>query len=134
MIDIENELINRISAKLREQCEGVYVTGEYVKSPPTFPCVSIVEVDNQVYRNGRDSGEIENFAQVAYEINVYSNKKIGRKTECKRITGIADSEMAKLGFTRTVYTPVQNERDATIYRIVTRYRAVVDKNKTIYRR
>lgn len=134
MIDIEIELINRISAKLREQCEGVYVTGEYVKSPPAFPCVSIVEVDNQVYRNGRDSGEIENFAQVAYEINVYSNKKVGRKTECKRIMGIADSEMAKLGFTRTVYTPVQNERDATIYRIVTRYRAVVDKNKTIYRR
>lgn len=134
MIDIEIELIDRISAKLREQCEEVYVTGEYVKSPPTFPCVSIVEVDNQVYRNGRDSGEIENFAQVAYEINVYSNKKVGRKTECKRIMGIADLEMAKLGFTRTVYTPVQNERDATIYRIVTRYRAVVDKNKTIYRR
>ena len=134
MIDIEIELINRISAKLREQYEGVYVTGEYVKSPPELPCVSIVEVDNQVYRNGRDSGEIENFAQVAYEINVYSNKKVGRKTECKRIMGIAVSEMAKLGFTRTVYTPVQNERDATIYRIVTRYRAVVDKNKTIYRR
>ena len=56
MIDIEIELIDRISAKLREQCEDVYVTSEYVKSPPTFPCVSIVEVDNQVYRNGRDSG------------------------------------------------------------------------------
>ena len=30
--------------------------------------------------------------------------------------------------------PVPNEEDATVYRIVARYRAIVSKNKVIYRR
>lgn len=30
--------------------------------------------------------------------------------------------------------PVPNEEDATVYRMVARYRAIVSKNKTIYRR
>lgn len=112
----------------------IYMTGEYVKSPPSFPCVSLIETDNQVYRNTRDSGCIENHAQVLYEVNVYSNKTSGKKTECKAIIALIDSKMEALGFTRTLMNPVPNEEDATVYRMVARYRAIVSKNKTIYRR
>lgn len=135
MIDIEHDVFNRIASRLRDKMENrVYVTGEYVKSPPEFPCVSILEVDNQVYRNGRDTGNVENYAQVAYEVNVYSNKNPGKKSECKKIIGLVDDEFENIGFTRTVYTTVPNELDATIYRIVTRYRAIIGKDGTIYRR
>jgi len=42
--------------------------------------------------------------------------------------------MAGLGFTRTVKTAIPNLENATIYRMVGRYKAVVSKNKTIFRR
>lgn len=134
MIDIENEIFNIVSTAVRNEYPEIYMVGEYVKSPPTFPCISLIETDNQVYRNGRDSGSIENYAQILYEVNVYSNKTSGKKSECKEIINLIDSKMETLGFTRTLLTPIPNEDDATIYRMTARYRAIVSKNKTIFRR
>lgn len=134
MIDIETEVFSTVSEKVRSKFSKIYMTGEYVKSPPSFPCVSLIEVDNQIYRNTRTSSCIENHVQVMYEVNVYSNKKSGKKAECKSIIGFIDSEMKKLGFTRTMLNPVPNEEDATVYRMVARYRAIVSKEKVIYRR
>lgn len=134
MIDIESELFSLVSAVVRAKYPKIYMTGEYVKSPPSFPCVSLIETDNQIYRNTRDSGAIENHAQVLYEVNVYSNKTSGKKTECKAIIALIDSKMESLGFTRTLMNPVPNEEDATVYRMTARYRAVVSKDKIIYRR
>lgn len=134
MIDIESEVFNIVSKATRAKYPKIYMTGEYVKSPPSFPCVSLIETDNQIYRNTRDSGTIENHAQVLYEVNVYSNKTSGKKAECKAIIAFIDTQMEALGFTRTLMNPVPNEQDATIYRMIARYRAIVSKNKTIYRR
>lgn len=134
MIDIETEIFNSISVKVREKYSQIFLTGEYVKSPPSFPCASIVEVDNQIYRNTRTTECIENHAQLLYEVNVYSNKHNGKKAECKEIISYIDSLMASFGFTRTLLNPVPNEEDATVYRMVVRYRAIVSKNKVIYRR
>lgn len=134
MIDIENEIFSIISEKLRTKYQGIYISGEYVKSPPSFPSVSLIEMDNEIYRSTRTNESVENHVQVMYEINVYSNKTKGKKTEAKSIISIIDSEFERLGFTRIMYTPIPNELDATIYRIVARYRAVVSKNKVIYRR
>lgn len=134
MIDVENEVFNFVYEKLQEMYPTAYMTGEYVKSPPTFPCISLVEMDNQIYRNTRTSDSIENHVQVVYEVNVYSNKKKGKKAECKAIIGFIDKQLESLGFTRTLLNPVPNEQDATIYRMVARYRAIISKNNTIYRR
>lgn len=134
MIDIESEVFNIVSKATRAKYPKIYMTGEYVKSPPSFPCVSLIETDNQIYRNTRDSGNIENHAQVLYEVNVYSNKTSGKKAECKAIIAFIDTQMEALGFTRTLMNPVPNEEDATVYRMVARYRAIVSKEKIIYRR
>lgn len=134
MIDIESEVFNIVSKATRAKYPKIYMTGEYVKSPPSFPCVSLIETDNQIYRNTRDSGTIENHAQVLYEVNVYSNKMSGKKAECKAIIAFIDTQMEALGFTRTLMNPVPNEEDATVYRMVARYRAIVSKEKVIYRR
>lgn len=134
MIDVETEVFNIVSKEVRAKYPKIYMTGEYVKSPPSFPCASLIEVDNQIYRNTRDSGSLENHVLVLYEVNVYSNKTSGKKTECKAIIALIDSKMESLGFTRTLLNPVPNEEDATVYRMVARYRAIVSKNKVIYRR
>lgn len=134
MIDVETEVFNIVSKEVRAKYPKIYMTGEYVKSPPSFPCVSLIEVDNQIYLKSRDSKAIENHAQVLYEANVYSNKTSGKKAECKTIIAIIDSKMEALGFTRIFLNPVPNEEDATIYRIVARYRAIVSNDHMIYRR
>lgn len=135
MIDIESELFDILSKKIEEKYPTSYITGEYLKSPPNFPCISIIEIDNNVLDRTRTTETIENHAQVLYEVNVYSNKANGKKQECKKIISLVDKELQKLGFTRTILSPVPNEdKNKSIYRIVARYRAIVSKNKTIYRR
>ena len=38
MIDMETEIFNEVSEKVREQYPDIFMTGEYVKTPPSFPC------------------------------------------------------------------------------------------------
>ena len=134
MIEIETEIFNEVSEKVRAEFPNIFMTGEYVKSPSSFPCVSLVEMDNATFRNSQTTEGQENHAAVMYELNVYSNKTKGKKAECKEIAAFIDDLMMGLNFTRTMLEPVPNQDGATIYRMLGRYRAVVSKNKTIYRR
>ena len=134
MIDIENDVFDMVAAKVRAKHPDVYMVGEYVKTPPKFPCVSLMEMDNQTYQLTEDSGSVENHVSVMYEVNIYSNKTVGKKSECKAIASLIDEQMLALGFARTMLQPIPNLDDATIYRMVGRYSAVISKNKVIYRR
>lgn len=134
MIDIENAVFNTVATRVREQFPNIYMVGEYVKSPPSFPAASLVEMDNATRADTIDSGSNENHANVMYEVNVYSNKTTGKKSECKDIIALIDEEMLTLGFARVTLTPVPNMNDSTIYRMVGRYRATVSSDLKIFRR
>ena len=134
MIDIENDVFSEVAKKVREKFSNIFVTGEYVKSPSSFPCVSLVEIDNATFRNSQTTESQENHVAVSYEVNVYSNKTKGKKAECKEIIAFIDEVLMSLNFTRIMLEPVPNQNDATIYRMLGRYRAVVGKNSIIYRR
>ena len=134
MIDIENMVFDRVASRVREQFPDIFMTGEYVNSPPSFPAASLVEMDNSIREATIDSGSNENHANVMYEVNVYSNKTTGKKSECKAIIALVDTEMTAMGFVRVTLTPVPNEYDATIYRMVGRYRAAVSTDHKIFRR
>ena len=134
MIDIENEVFDRVAKRVREQFPDIFMVGEYVKSPSSFPAVSLMEMDNAPLESTMDSGSNENHVNVMYEVNVYSNKTTGKKSECKTIIALIDQEMTAMGFVRSTLTPVPNEYDSTIYRMVGRYRAAVSSNHKIFRR
>ena len=134
MIDIENQVFDRVAKRVREQFPDIFMVGEYVSSPPSFPAASLMEMDNSILESTVDSGSGENHANVMYEVNVYSNKTTGKKSECKKIMTLIDTEMTAMGFVRSTLTPVPNEYDSTIYRMVGRYRAAVSANHKIYRR
>lgn len=134
MINVEAEIFAYVSKALHEKYSNIYITGEYVKKPPQFPCVYLLEADNQAYFSTRTTESNENHVQVVYEADVFSNKKSARKSECREILALIDEKMMELGFTRTLLTPVPNYEDATIYRLAARYRAVISKDKVIYRR
>ena len=134
MINVENEIFDILAKAVRTAFPGAFVVSEYVKSPSRFPCVSIVEMDNTAYDRTQTSGSRENHADVTYEVNIYSNKTSGKKSECKAIASLIDNEFATLGFSRTMLQPIPNGDDATIYRMVGRYRGVVSKDKKVFRR
>ena len=131
MIDLENDIFDYAAKALRAAHTGIDVAAEYVEMPAKFPHVSIVEADNRVLERMR-TNSIENAASVMYECNIYSNKASGKKSEAKAIANTLDDVLSGIGFTRTFREQVPNLRDATIYRIVCRYEAVIDKNFVIY--
>jgi len=124
MIDCENEVYTRVATVLREKFPGIDIAGDYVKAPSSFPHVSITQSDNAVI-SGRMTGSAE-MAQVMFEVNVYSNKAEGKKTECKTIMNEIDKTLFAMNFKRLALTPVPNMEDATIYRLVARYRVATD--------
>ena len=134
MIDVESEVFSKIAESVRKAYPSVIISGEYMRTPPKFPFVSLIEMSNTTYDRTRTSGSSENHSSVMYELNVYSNKTSGKKSECKAIASLIDNELAALGFSRTMLQPIPNMDDATIYRMTGRYRAVVAKDKKIYRR
>lgn len=131
MIDLESDIFDYVAKALRAAHTGIDVKAEYVEMPAKFPHVSIVESDNRVLTRMR-TNNIENAASVMYEVNIYSNKASGKKSEAKAIANTLDDVLSGIGFTRTFREQIPNLRDATIYRIVCRYEAVIDKNFVIY--
>lgn len=124
MIDVENIILTRLATALRTAYSGISVYGEYVEVPASFPCVTIVEADNQVYKPTRDLSGVEHHAKVMYEINVYSDKSNSKKSEAKAISNTIDGMMTDMLFTRTFRGQTPNI-DRTIYRITMRYEGVV---------
>lgn len=131
MIDCENEVFTRVATMLREKFKGIDVSSEYVNTPSTFPHVSITMSDNPVAPE-RTTGTKE-MTEPMFEVNVYSNKTGTKKTECKKIAAAIDELLFSMNFTRMGMTPVPNLENATIYRIVARYRVITD-GQYFYRR
>lgn len=132
MIDLENVIFTELATTLRDKYgENFFVAGEYVESPASFPAVTIVEADNRVLQSMRTL-KIENAVSVMYEINIYSNKTSGKKSEAKEIADVIDKKFEEIGFTRTMRNQVANLNNASIFRMVCRYEAVIDKDHWIY--
>lgn len=133
MIDVESKVYTPIAVALRDAFSGIFVSGEYVKAPSSFPHVSLVEMDNYTSVDRLDTADEERFSTLMYEVNVYSNKTSGKKSECKKIIGFIDDLMYKMNFKRLSLAPIPNMDDATIYRMTARYRVETD-GENFYRR
>ena len=133
MIDVESQIYTPIAEALRAAFPGISVSGDYTLAPSSFPHVSIVEQDNYLSMAHADSGDTEKVATLMYQVDVYSNKGSGRKTEARSIMKVIDDLMYRKNFSRLSLSPVPNMEDTTIYRLTARYRAETD-GTTLYRR
>jgi hypothetical protein len=135
VINVENEVFSTVATALRTEFSGIFVSGEYVSAPPSFPAVTLVEQDNSTYQRSLDSSGSEKHAVVMYEANAYSNLGSGKKKQTRAIMAIIDNEMQDMGFVRIGSSPAEvPNADKTIYRMVARYRATISTDKVIYRR
>ena len=133
MIDPENAVYTTVATAVRTEHSGAKVSGELNLNPAEFPAVYIEMSDCYPYTQGADGSTYENFCVAVFEVNIYSAKTNGRKSEAKAILHTVDTAFSGIGFQRTAAVPM-NGNDATKYRIVARYEAVVSKDFTVYRR
>ena len=125
MIDIENQVFNTVVNALRASYNGISVYGEYIETPSSFPCVTLVEDDNsEIVSNTTLYRNPETASNLMYTANVYSNLKTGKKAQAKAIMDVVDTQMRNMGFSRTMRSQLPNV-DRTIYRVTARYTRVI---------
>lgn len=133
MIDVESTIFAQVAAAFDTAYPDGSRYGEPVDTPAKFPCLTLVEDDNYTYEKSQDTDLTEHHAGLLYTANVYSNRVAGAKQECKAIMALVDEQMQRLGFTRTFCNQTKN-MDTKIYRMVSRYRAVIGTDYRVYRR
>ena len=106
----------------------------YNDTPSNFPHISGWFISDEEDTKGIDNTLIENFTNVGFEWNIYSNKQNGKKEEVSELANLVDTAMRRLGFARTMGVPVPNYADATIERRTLRYSAKIGKDGKVYRR
>lgn len=129
MIDIENKIYTLVRNSI--QSFNAEVGSVYTESPAKYPYVFFEMTNNSTYDRGSDSGDIENFAEQSFEVNIYT-KGNSKKSTAKEIATAIDNVLKEKNFRRVFYSPVPNFRDNNIYRIILRYRIIVGKNQTLY--
>lgn len=132
MIDVENQVFTKVHNALTKAFPKIELGSDNDRVPSSFPYVCVREVDNQTYTKTIDTGNTENHVKVMYQLDIYSNKVSGRKSEAKKIMALADSVMRDMGFTRLSASPVDMD-NGTICRYITRYNAVVSRTEKVYR-
>lgn len=134
MLDFQNEIFTAVATDVRAAHEGVAITGEYTRKPSKFPTVTLDEIANVTVSELVDSSDQEKFAGVTYRLQVFSNKKGGKKAEARAIFATADEAMRCLGFRRITYSTTPEIYDSTIYSITATYEAIVSVYGVIYKR
>lgn len=132
MIDIENQVFDKVAKALRAKHRGIFVNSEAIDIPSAFPAVSLYQRSNVAYERSQTAESRENHATVMYEVDVFSNRANGAKQQAKEIFAEIDTLMQQMGFIRTFGQPVDNFADTSIYRFKGRYKGVVSKDHIVY--
>ena len=119
VIDVSNRVLSNIKTHVSEVCKNVQNSSS--KSPPSFPSLSVEQIDNP--DAALDLENSENAVTSMIEVQAFSNKNI---TEAKVVINKACDGMRMMGYAR-VYGPkeVKNASDTNIYRMVARFKRVV---------
>ena len=131
MIDYSNEIFNAVSGDLRATFADIKVVGEYVATPTAFPTVTIDEIQN--YPVNLDTAKYNKYAHVAYRVQVFSNRRTGKRSEARKIYSHLDEKLQEMGFIAISYSTTPAIYNSEIYCITATYQAVIDRNGVVYR-
>lgn len=121
MIDVENLVVDSVTRVVKSVYPEATIKSATQDVPPAFPFVSILEADNTSYQKTQDNENYDHHVELMYEVNVYSNKKNGRKTEAKRILSLVDDVLQEMKFTRITKLPIETK---SYFRYVARYKVI----------
>lgn len=119
MIDVSNRVLTNVKIYVSDICKNVQ--SDNSKTPPAFPAMSVVQIDNS--DAAVDLENSENAVESVMEIQSFSDRNI---TEAKTIINKSCDAMRIMGYVRT-YGPqkIQNASDTNIYRMVARFKRIV---------
>ena len=110
MIDKETEIYNLLRDNIPEE---VIIITDMVNAPSKFPCIYMQQTNSLPRRMTQESDE--EYALLMYQFDIYSNKVVGRKYECKEIAQQVDAVMRHINFTRTAFIRNYNPSEGTVY-------------------
>lgn len=134
MIEHSNEIFTIVANRVRSKHSGATVIGEYTRQPSKFPTVTLDEYQNVMVDHLEDSSNEEKYAGVAYRLQVFSNKRSGKRAEARAIFATADAELRRMGFRRVTYTTIPEINESTVYSITATYEAVLSETGYVYKR
>lgn len=133
MNDIENQINTLIYTAVSSMYPNAKFESELNLSPSVFPCVCVEMIEAATRKSSLDSSTVEKYTNVTFEINIFTNDATGKKQAAKKIFGLIDSVMFRMGFERITYVPNGLDQ-GTKYRLLVRYQGAVDNLNRIYRR
>ena len=133
MNDIENQINTLIYTAVSSIYPNAKFESELNLSPSIFPCVCAEMIEAATRKSSLDSSTVEKYTNVTFEFNIFTNDATGKKQAAKKIFGLIDSVMFRMGFERTTYVPNGLDQ-GTKYRLLVRYQGAVDNLNRIYRR
>ena len=132
MINISNEVYDKVVKALKAHDNSIETSSVYTNTPSKYPFVSIEEIENLVDYDTSDCCNVENHAEVQYEINIYT-KNPKKREKAYEILEVVDELLGSYNFVRISKNNFQDANETT-YLLVARYSAVVSKEHVIYRR
>lgn len=131
MNDFFRQISTAVAEPLRTSYPDLRVMGEFQKTPPRFPCLTIEEIGN--LPAGLDSGDVEPRSRITYRVQVFCLREEGGKGLAREIMASASAILAGLNFTRKACIPQNKLYRANFYTMTSTFEAEVDENGVLYR-
>lgn len=125
-----NEVYTKARAAAISAASNAFVTSTYTPTPSKFPAVFIREVGEYTPTRYISLSSAENVKEMTLEVQIFSNKKSGAKTEVDTIFRSVESALKAQYFYLVSSAPVENV-DSTVYRHAARFRRTIGGADTI---
>lgn len=132
MLDVEDQVVDRVSKALRARFKGIFIVSTDTDAPSKFPAVCFWEQSNVPLAKTQTAHCRENHTELMYQGNIYSNLTSGGKRQCREIAAVIDETMTEMGFIRVFGQPVLNPADTSKSRYALRYKGIVGTDGIVY--
>lgn len=130
ILNIENKIIDYVQTFFAGRGISVNISSEFDDYPEEFPALMIWQTGSSVYTQSQDDALIPHHWRVTIQLDTFSNKTSGAKSEVKNLMSVADEAMEALKFTLTK-SDITTNYDRSIVRGRQTYRAIVGEPRTI---
>lgn len=134
MINIDDRVFAIVFEAVKAVAPEAQICDPHIASPSIFPCVTVQLADNATTPSVIGSRNKARYARITYQVEVYSNKDNGKKSECYKIMAAISDALILRNFQQIVMTPTPNLKDASIYRLTARFQVIADNKNKTYRR
>lgn len=119
-----NEVYTKVRTAVLAVSSAAFITSTYTPTPSKFPAVFVREVGSFTPTRYLSLANTEKVKEITLEVQVYSNKKSGAKTEVDTILDAVEAALKHQYFYLVSSAPVENT-DSTVYRHAARFRRIV---------